>query len=112
MLQASEQAPADSPIRAVIASRIGSLQEEKGDFEAAARSHEAAAAVPGFPLSAEALVQAARCWAEAGKPDLALALYQRVRADSPDRKLAPHVESRLQEIEARSGTSPAPAATP
>ena len=112
LLQASEQAPADSPIRAVIASRIGSLQEEKGDFEAAAKSHEAAAAVPGFPLRTEALAQAARCWAVAGKPDLALALYQRLRADSPDRKLAPHLEARLQEIEARSSASPALDAKP
>jgi tetratricopeptide (TPR) repeat protein len=111
-LQASEQAPADSPIRAVIASRIGHLQEEKGDFEAAARSHEAAAAVPGFPLHTEALAQAARCWAEAGKPEQALALYQRLKSDSPALKLAPHIEARLQEIEARSSTNPAPAAKP
>ena len=111
-LQASEQAPADSPIRAVIASRIGHLQEEKGDFEAAAKSHEAAAAVPGFPLHTDALAQAARCWAEAGKPEQALALYQRLKSDSPDLKLAPHIEARLQEIEARSSTSPAPAAKP
>ena len=111
-LQASEQAPADSPIRAVIASRIGHLQEEKGDFEAAARSHETAAAVPGFPLHADALAQAARCWAEAGKPEQALAIYQRLKSEAPDLKLAPYVEARLQEIEARSSTSPAPAAQP
>ncbi len=112
LLQASEQAPAESPIRAAAASRIGSLHEEKGDFEAAARAHEAAAAVPGSPLSAEALAQAARCWAEAGNSDLALALYQRLRTESPDRKLAPHIEVRLQELEARSSSSPAPTAAP
>jgi tetratricopeptide (TPR) repeat protein len=111
-LQASEQAPVDSPIRAVIASRIGHLQEEKGDFEAAARSHETAAAVPGFPLHTDALAQAARCWAEAGKPEQALALYQRLKSDSPDLKLAPHIEARLQEIEARSSASPASSAKP
>lgn len=110
--QASEQASVDSPIRAVIASRTGHLQEEKGDFEAAARSYETAAAVPGFPLHTDTLAQAARCWAEAGKPEQALAIYQRLKSDSPDLKLAPYVEARLQEIEARSSTSPAPAATP
>ena len=112
LLQALEQAPADSPIRAVVASQIAHLQEGKGDFEAAARSHETAAAVPGFPLHTDALAQAARCWAEAGKPDQALAIYQRLRSDSPDLKLAPHIEARLQEIEARGAISPAPVATP
>ena len=63
-----------------------------------------------FRLHADALAQAARCWAEAGKPEQALAIYQRLRSDSPDLKLAPHIEARLQEIEARGGTSPAPRA--
>ena len=111
-LQASEQAPADSAIRAITASRIAHLQEEMGEFEAAARSYETAAAVPGFPLQTDTLVQAARCWAEAGKPEQALALYQRLKSDSPDLRLAPHIEARLQEIEARSSTSPAPVAKP
>lgn len=112
-IQASEQAPADSPIRAVIESRIAHLQEEKGDFEAAARSYEAAAALPGNPLHADALAQAARCWAEAGKADQALALYQRLKSETPDLKLAPHIEARLEELEARAGASvPTPATAP
>jgi tetratricopeptide (TPR) repeat protein len=104
-IQASAEAPADSPIRALIESRIAQLQEEKGDFAAAARSHETAAAVPGFPLHADALAQAARCWAEAGKPEEALAVYRRLKGESPDLKLAPHIEARLEELEARAGVS-------
>jgi hypothetical protein len=41
-----------------------------------------------------------------------LAIYQRLKGDSPDLKLAPHVEARLQEIEARSSANPAPTAKP
>jgi hypothetical protein len=41
-----------------------------------------------------------------------LAVYQRLKSDSPDLKLAPHIEARLQEIEARSSASPASAAKP
>jgi len=104
-IQASEQTAADSSIRAVIESRIAHLQEEKGDFEAAAKSYEAAAAVPGNPLHADALAQAARCSAEAGKTEQALALYQRLKSESPDLKLAPHIEARLEELEARAGAS-------
>ena len=104
-IQASGQAPADSPIRAVIESRIAQLQEENGDFEAAAKSHETAAAFPGFPLRTDALAQAARCWAEAGKPEQALAVYQRLKSESPELKLAPHIEARLEELEARAGVS-------
>jgi hypothetical protein len=109
--QAAADAPTASSIRGVIESRIGHLFEEKGDFAAAASAHEAAAATPGFPLRDESLADAARCWAEAGKPDQALAIYQRLKTESPELKLAPHVEARLEEIEARSSTS-APAAAP
>jgi hypothetical protein len=108
--QAAAEAPAASPIRGVADSRVGHLLEQKGDFEAAAKAHESAAAVPGFPLRTQALADAARCWADAGKPDQALAIYQRLKSESPDLKLAPHVEARLQEIEARSaGATPAAA---
>jgi tetratricopeptide (TPR) repeat protein len=110
-IQASEQTPPDSPIRAVIESRIAQLQEEKGDFEAAANAYEAAAALPGNPLHADALAQAARCWAEAGKADQALALYQRLKSETPDLKLAPHIEARLEELEARAGANTAATGT-
>jgi tetratricopeptide (TPR) repeat protein len=111
--QAATEAPAGSPIRAVIESRVGHLLETKGDFEAAARAHEAAAAIPDFPLRDDALADAARCWAEAGKPDQALAIYQRLKASSPDLELAPHVEARLEELEARNfGNAPAAPETP
>jgi tetratricopeptide (TPR) repeat protein len=108
--QAASEAPAASPIRGVLDSRIGHLLEEKGDFAAAAASHEAAAAVPGFPLREDALADAARCYAEAGKNDQALAIYQRLKSESPDLKLLPHVEARLSELEARNFSAPAAAA--
>jgi len=110
-IQASERTPTNSPIRSVVESRIAHLQEEKGDFDAAAKSYEAAAAVPGNPLHADALVQAARCWAEAGKTEQALALYQRLKIEVPELRLAPHIEARFEELEARAGAS-APAAAP
>ncbi len=112
-IQASGQTSPDAPIRAVIESRVAQLQEARGDFEAAAKSYELVAAVPGNPLRADALAQASRCWAEAGKVEQALALYQRLKSETPDLKLAPHIEARLEELEARAGASvPATAALP
>jgi tetratricopeptide (TPR) repeat protein len=115
--QAAASASQSAPAYGVIQSRIGHLQEDAGDLEAAARAHELAAAVPGFPLHADALADAARAWAEAGKPDQALALFQRLKTEAPEYQLAPHVEARLLELEARRGTAtsavePTPAAPP
>jgi tetratricopeptide (TPR) repeat protein len=105
-MQATTSVPGDAPALGVLQSRIGHLQEDRGDFEAAARAHEAAAAVPGFPLRADALADAARCWAEAAKPAQALALFARLKTEHPEHRLDQHVEARLLELEAR-----APAAT-
>lgn len=111
--QASTSVAADSPIRGVIESRIAGLQEQKGEFEAAAKSYEAAAAVPGYPLHTEALAQAARCWAEASKPEQALAIYNKLKADSPELELAPHIQAELEELAVRAGaTAPTTVATP
>lgn len=100
--------PAGSPALGILHARIARQQEQKGDFEAAARAHEAAAAVPGFPLAAAALADAARCWIEAGKDDLARASYQRLKAAYPEHRAPAYVDAALAELEFRSG-APAPA---
>lgn len=102
ILQAAADAqPADSPIRAVALRRVAALAEGAGEFEAAAKAHLAAADTPGYPLRLEALADAARCWAEAARPDEALALFARIRTEAPDHRLPPHVEARLAELQAR-----------
>ena len=101
-----------SPTLGILQSRVATLDEEKGDFEAAARAHGAAAAVPGFPLAATALADAARCWAQAGKDDAALAAYRRLKSDYPDYHVPPYVEAKLSELEVRAGGSPAAASPP
>lgn len=106
---AAQSAAADSPVLGVIRSRIGHFEEDRGDFEAAARSHEAAANVVGYPLHNEALESAARTWAAAGKPEQALAQYRRLKADAPEFQVAPYVEARMAEIES---SAAAPAAPP
>jgi len=119
--QALAATPSSSPALGILHSRIGHVQEEKGLFEDAARSYEAAAAVPGFPLTAGALADAARAWSEAGKDEPALAAWRRLKTEFPEYRVPPYVESRLAEIESKTGGPPAaqtdpaaaaPAATP
>ncbi len=99
-----ERAVADlsksSPIRAVAQRRIAVLHEANGDFEAAARAHAAAAEAPGYPLRFDALADAARCWAEAGNTQEALAVFARIQAEAPEYRLAPHLQARLAELRA------------
>ncbi|MCU0669947.1 MAG: hypothetical protein MUF70_11440 [Myxococcota bacterium] len=102
-MSAAQSAAGDSPVLGVIQSRIGYFEEDRSEFEAAARAHEAAANVVGYPLHNEALAAAARTWAEAGKPEQALALYRRLKSEAPEFQVAPYVEARMAEIESRSG---------
>ena len=91
---------ASSPIRAVAQRRVAVLHEANGDFEAAARAHAAAAEAPGYPLRFDALADAARCWAEAGNTQEALAVFARIQGEAPEYRLAPHLEARLAELQA------------
>ncbi|MCL4683962.1 hypothetical protein KJ059_04320 [Myxococcota bacterium] len=98
--QAVADLPASSPVRAVALRRVAVLHEANSDFEAAARAHAAAAEIPGYPLRFDALADAARCWADAGRRDEALAIFARLQGDTADFRLPPHLESRLAELQA------------
>jgi tetratricopeptide (TPR) repeat protein len=104
--------PRNSAALGILYASIGRIQEQKNDPEGAAKSYESAAAIPGFPLYGIALTDAARCWAEAGKSEQALAAYHRLKAELPDHAIPPYVESQLEELEAKSGAAPAVAPTP
>jgi tetratricopeptide (TPR) repeat protein len=93
-------APTDSPVRGILESRLGHLYEDQGDFAAAAQAHEAAAAVPGYPLRNESLADAARCYDEAGQPEKALAIYRELQSQ-PNANLPPEVTARFEELAAR-----------
>ncbi len=78
--------------------RLAHLAEERGDARSAAESYEAAAAVETYPLRAGALADAARCWAEAGAPDRALAAFQRLETEHPDEVIPPQIASLIGEL--------------
>jgi tetratricopeptide (TPR) repeat protein len=110
--QALANAASDSLARGILHSRIATAQEEAGDFTAAARSHEAAAAIPDYPLRGDALAAAARCWLEANDDAAALAAADRLAAELPEFRMPPYVEAAVLEARARAGASAAPAPDP
>ena len=87
-------------IEAIGSIRLAGLAEDRGDFSVAASAFEAAAGVESYPLRAQALADAARCWAAAGSEDEALAVYQRLEAAFPDVPVPPQVASLVAEIRA------------
>jgi len=99
--EAVDALPSDSAIRAVAQRRIAALLEGAGDFAAAAQAHLAAADTPGYPLRLDALGDAARCLAEAGKGPEALAIFTRIQSEAPDHRLPPHLQARLSELQAQ-----------
>jgi len=94
---AAEDRPA---LRGLVLQRIAQLHEEAGRWEEAAAAHERAGEIPGFPPRYQALADAGRCYAEAGQPAKAVAVYERVRAEAPDAEIPEHIASRLRELAA------------
>ncbi len=87
-------------MRAMLHQRIARLHEERGDWTEAAAAHEAAGAVSEFPLRYWALAEAARCYAQAGQAERALALYERVALEAPDLALPDHLRAQFRELRA------------
>ena len=99
--EAARESAGDSAISALAAIRLAGLSESRGDMAAAAQAYEEASEVEAYPLRAEALAAAARCWVAAKQMDRALAAYQRLESEFPDQRPAPQIESLLAELRLR-----------
>lgn len=89
-----------SAIAAIAAMRLGNLAEGRGAADTAAEAYEQAASIDSYPLRADALAAAARCWAEAGNASKALSTYQRLESEFADEAIAPQVASLISELRA------------
>ena len=98
--EALASAGSNEALRGIVLQRIAQAHEDAGAWAEAAAVHEQAAAIQGFPLRYWALVDAARCQAQAGDPQRALALYERVEQEAPDLELPPHLRVQLRELRA------------
>jgi len=91
-----------SAVSALAWNRLAGLAEDAGDLAGAAAAYESAAAVPSYPLRANALGDAARCWIGAGENAKGLAAFQRLESEFPDQAASPPVEALVQSIRAKS----------
>jgi tetratricopeptide (TPR) repeat protein len=82
--QSLAQQPRNGRLAGLIHQRIAQLHEAQGRVAEAAAAYEAAGALADFPLRYHALVDAARCYAQTGAPDRALALLERVETEARD----------------------------
>jgi tetratricopeptide (TPR) repeat protein len=96
--EAARDSVQGTSLAALASTRLAGLAETRGDMKAAAQAFESAASVTKYPLRAEALAEAARCWAAANEPDRALATFQRLESEFPDELVAPHIKSLIDEL--------------
>lgn len=85
-------------LRSLVSMRLGGLLEAAGELTAAGEEYLLASANESFPARFEALGEAARCFAEAGDEQQAVALFSKLETESPGFQLLPHVRHRLQLI--------------
>jgi tetratricopeptide (TPR) repeat protein len=105
--------PENPRIAGLVHQRIAGLYEDRGELAEAAEEHEAAGNLAGFPLRYFALADAARCHAEAGQPERALALLERLENEAKDEfPLPAETRSLLRELRASQAAKPPPPASP
>jgi len=99
--KAAESTASDSPVRGLALARLASGYEGAERWSDAAEAWEQASSIASYPLRNEALAFAARANVEAGEPERAMALYDRIETDAPDFDLPPHLVSQRDELRAR-----------
>lgn len=98
--QAADEA--EGVLRSVLLVRVAGQLEDSGQPAEAAAAYEQAGAVASYALRHRALADAARCRADAGENDQAVALLQRLEAEAPGYAVPDHIAARLMEIRAAS----------
>ena len=97
--------PKNPRLAGLVHQRIAQVYEDQGKLTEAAAEHEAAGALPEFPLRWLALADAARCYAQAGDRTRALALLDRIESEAKDAYTLPMPLRSLQR-ELRAATNP------
>ncbi len=80
--QSLAQQPGNPRLTGIVHQRIAGTYEDRGQMAEAAAEHEAAGAIPDFPLRWFALADAARVYAQAGDRARALALLDRIESEA------------------------------
>jgi len=99
--KALAEQPANPRLMGLVHQRIAQLYEDRGKLAEAAAEHERAGELAGFPLRTLALADAARCYAQAGQPDRARELLERIESEGKEGSPLPsELRSLLRELRA------------
>jgi len=99
--------PGNPRLAGLVHQRIAQLEEDRGKLAEAAAEHQAAGELEGFPLRFFALADAARCYAQAGQPDRARELLERIESEAKDDFPLPgELRSLLRELRASQAARP------
>jgi tetratricopeptide (TPR) repeat protein len=90
----------ETTLGALLELRVAAAHEAAERWLEAGEAFERAASVESFPLRQTARAEAARCYAEGGDVERALAAYARVKSEDPDGFLPEHLDARLLELQA------------
>lgn len=97
---AVEEAPGESALEALAHVYLAQGLELEERWAEAAAEHERAGEIEANPARAYALADAARCWANAGETQRALAAFDRAEAGAAG-EIPVHVAARMRELRAR-----------
>jgi tetratricopeptide (TPR) repeat protein len=98
--QALAEASGNPGLYGILQQRVAQAHEVRQAWAEAAAAHEAAGRTAGYRLRHWAMVDAARCYAAAGEPERALALYEEVEREAPDLNLPDHLRAQFRELRA------------
>ena len=107
---AADEADGGSALEGLVLVRLARALESRSRWEEAGIAHEEAGEIEELPTRFQALGDAARCFAEAGDVERALAIFERIEAEAPEAALPAHTKARLLEL--RAATRPGAAELP
>lgn len=98
---AVEESPPGTALRGLALVGLAGALEAAGQWSEAGDAFAEAADIPDFLTGAQALADAARCFAEGGDAARALELAERVETENPDFPIPAHTAARLAELRIR-----------
>ena len=97
-----ENVPAGNTLGAFFWIRLGSVAEAQAQWSQAADAYKQAAEMPDYPIRVAAMLDAIRCYLEAGDRPAAQAMAQQVASIGPEFQIPAHIQSQLAELNATS----------
>lgn len=103
--RAAEEAESGSAIEGLALEGLARALESGSRWAEAGAAHERAGGIAAMPARFQALGDAARCFAEAGDAERALAIFERIETEAPDAAIPDYTKAQLLALRAANGSS-------